>query len=265
MNCTRREFVSGLTLAGTEGLFGVRPQAVDAEPPPETTRLRIGDSVANTRRGICTAPQYVAEELLRGEGFSDVQYRTKETFDERLRALATGEADITVTYISSLIVRLDAGDPIVLLAGGHVGCFELFGSERVRAIRDLKGKTVATSGLGHPDHLFLSVILIQVGLDPRRDVRWVTYPPAEAMRLLAEGRIDALLNFPNQAGPAYYRESGRPLCTGAGASRKVPRRQGLHGALRLCPSGAKGRPIGQVAAVRSRGRGAVLRASASRG
>jgi hypothetical protein len=52
MNCTRREFVSGLTLAGTEGLFGVWPQAVDAEPPPETTRLRIGDNVFNTRRGI---------------------------------------------------------------------------------------------------------------------------------------------------------------------------------------------------------------------
>jgi NitT/TauT family transport system substrate-binding protein len=138
----------------------------------------------------------VAEELLRGEGFSDVQYRIKDTFDERLRALATGEADITVTFISSLIARLDAGDPIVLLAGAHVGCFELFGSERVRTIRDLKGKTVAVSELGNPDHLFLSVILRHVGLDPHRDVRWVTYPTPDAIRLFAEGRLDALLNFP---------------------------------------------------------------------
>ncbi|MGH7321473.1 MAG: ABC transporter substrate-binding protein [Candidatus Rokuibacteriota bacterium] len=44
--------------------------------------------------------------------------------------------------------------------------------------------------------LFLSVILLQVGLDPRRDVNWVEHPTPAAIRLLAEGKIDALLNFP---------------------------------------------------------------------
>src|SRR2546427_6998458 len=37
----RREFLSGLTLAGTAGLLGVRAQPADAEPPPETTRIRF--------------------------------------------------------------------------------------------------------------------------------------------------------------------------------------------------------------------------------
>jgi NitT/TauT family transport system substrate-binding protein len=194
---SRREFVNRVTLAGTAGLLGIRSEPIAAELRPETTRLRIVDnSIAGRLRATCIAPIYVAEELLRGEGFTDVQYRIKDTFDERLRALATGEADITVTFISSLIARLDAGDPIVLLAGAHVGCFELFGSERVRTIRDLKGKTVAVSELGNPDHLFLSVILRHVGLDPHRDVRWVTYPTPDAIRLFSEGRLDALLNFP---------------------------------------------------------------------
>jgi NitT/TauT family transport system substrate-binding protein len=40
---------------------------------------------------------------------------------------------------------MDSGEPITLLAGVHAGCFELFGMDRVRAIRDLKGKTVAVS------------------------------------------------------------------------------------------------------------------------
>jgi NitT/TauT family transport system substrate-binding protein len=192
MNFTRREFVSGLTLGGAAGLLGVRPATVVAEPPPETTTLRIADA----RPGICIAPQYIAADLLRGEGFTDVQYLLKATFAERLQALATGEAQMTVTFISSLISRVDTGDPIIVLAGSHVGCFELFGTERVRAIRDLKGKTVAISGAGAPDHLFLSVILLQVGFDPRRDVNWVKEPPADAILLLAEGKIDAVLYFP---------------------------------------------------------------------
>src|SRR5262245_7039088 len=122
MSCTRRKFVSGLTLAGMAGLLGNRPDTARAEPLPETTTLRIADG----RPGICIAPQYVAADLLRGEGFTDVQYLLKATFAERLQALTTGEAHMAVTFVSSLISRVDAGDPIVVLAGSHVGCFELF-------------------------------------------------------------------------------------------------------------------------------------------
>ena len=53
-------------------------------------------------------------------------------------------------------MHVDAGDPITILGGMHVGCFELFGTERVRAIRDLKGKHIAVRGLGLPPHVFLA-------------------------------------------------------------------------------------------------------------
>ena len=38
---SRQEFVGGLTLAGTAGLLGLQPEYATAEPPPETTRLRV--------------------------------------------------------------------------------------------------------------------------------------------------------------------------------------------------------------------------------
>ena len=98
-----------------------------------------------------------------------------------------------------LAVSLDAGDSLVVLAGIHVGCFELFANERVRAIRDLKGKTVATVGRESPHYLFLASMLAYVGLDPRQDVNWVDYPASEAPRLLTEGTIDAFLGFPPSA------------------------------------------------------------------
>jgi NitT/TauT family transport system substrate-binding protein len=38
---SRRDFVRGLTLAGTAGVIGLRPGLAYADPPPETTKLRL--------------------------------------------------------------------------------------------------------------------------------------------------------------------------------------------------------------------------------
>jgi len=84
------------------------------------------------------------------------------------------------------------------LSGAHVGCFELFGTDRILSLRDLKGKSVAVSSLGDPAHIFLSTMVAFVGLDPRKDINWVTYPVAESMRLLAQGKVDGFLGFPPQ-------------------------------------------------------------------
>jgi NitT/TauT family transport system substrate-binding protein len=77
-----------------------------------------------------------------------------------------------------------------------VGCYELFGTDHVRAIHDLKGKTVAVPVVGAGHYLFLASMAAYVGLDPRKDITWVTHAPAEAMQLLAERKIDALVGFP---------------------------------------------------------------------
>jgi NitT/TauT family transport system substrate-binding protein len=91
---------------------------------------------------------------------------------------------------------VEAGDPVVILAGGHIGCFELFGTEQVQTIRDLKGKTVAVPDLRTGPITFIASMAAYVGLDPRQDITWVTHPRAEAMQFLAEGKIDAYLGFP---------------------------------------------------------------------
>jgi NitT/TauT family transport system substrate-binding protein len=191
---SRREFLAGLGLAETAGLLSLHPRRAAAEPALETTRLRLVRIPS-----ICQAPQYVAEELLKTEGFTEVHYVEKQGGKGIESALASGEADINMHFAAPAILRLDAGDPVVILAGGHIGCFELFGSEGVRAIRDLKGKTVAVSELGSPDHVFIASMVAYVGLDPQRDIQWVTYALDEAKRLLTESRIDALLALPPAA------------------------------------------------------------------
>jgi NitT/TauT family transport system substrate-binding protein len=188
---TRRRFLGGLTVAGTAGLLGWRASPVAAEPPPETTKIKL-----YKYESICIAPQYVAEELLRGEGFTEVHYVEAGARAGLDKALASGEAHLSLNFVACVILRLDAGDPIVILGGVHVGCFELFGTDRVRTIRDLKGKTVAVQELGSSQHVFLASMVVYVGLDPGKDIHWVTHPPDEAIQLFAEGKVDAYVGFP---------------------------------------------------------------------
>jgi NitT/TauT family transport system substrate-binding protein len=187
---SRREFLR-LTLVGTVGFLGLKPESFAAEPPLETTTLKLVQVSS-----ICVAPELVAEELLKTEGFANVQYVKKDRVREIETALASGEADINMHFAAPAVIRLDAGDPIVILAGGHIGCFELFGTDQVRAVRDLKGKTVAVPDLRTGPITFIASMAAYVGLDPDKDINWVMHPPTEAMQLLAEGKIDAYLGFP---------------------------------------------------------------------
>jgi NitT/TauT family transport system substrate-binding protein len=186
---SRREFVGGMTLAGTVGLLGLRPGLTAAEPPPEVARIRITDV-----GGVCVAPQYIAADLLKAEGFSEVEYVKTPTLDAISTALTSGTVDFSMNFVANLLKDVDAGLPIVLLAGIHVGCYGLFGDDKIRTIKDLKGRRVAVPTLG-AHHAFLAVMLSYVGVDPRKDVQWVTRPRAESIQLLADGKVDAYFGF----------------------------------------------------------------------
>jgi NitT/TauT family transport system substrate-binding protein len=209
-NWSRREFMSRLALAGTAGLLELRPEPVAAEPPPETTRIRLVRSPA-----ICISPLYLAEELLRLEGFTEVEYVQFKTGNLFTQAVAAGQVDLALNFIGPLVVSVEEHTSIVILAGIHAGCFELFGSDRIRAIRDLKGKTVAIPGRGEPQHVFLASILSYVGIDPRADIAWVTHPFAESSRLLSEGKIDGYLGIAPEPQELRARKIGRLMVDSA--------------------------------------------------
>ncbi|HEY7364984.1 MAG TPA: ABC transporter substrate-binding protein [Methylomirabilota bacterium] len=191
VNRSRRTFLTAFSLVGTAGLLGIGADPVAAEPPPETRRIRLIRIPS-----ICRSPQYIADELLRGQGFTDIEYVRLAGGGASVAALARGEADFSMNYSGPVIVRMDAGDPLVVLGGIHTGCFELFGTDRVRSIRDLKGKTVAVIELKGSEYVFLASMAAYVGLDPRKDINFVAHPVAESIELLAAGKIDAFLGFP---------------------------------------------------------------------
>ena len=189
MTQNRRHFLAGLCAAGAAGLLGTGRVIAD-QGPPETTTIRV-----TKMPGICIAPQYVAKELLAAEGFTDVRYVELPAALQH-SGMARGEIDVSLHFAAPLVIPIDAGEPITVLAGVHPGCFELFASERIGRITDLKGKRVGVQALGSSPHVFLSAIAVYVGLDPTTDIRWVTSPSVDPVELFAEGKIDAFLGFP---------------------------------------------------------------------
>jgi NitT/TauT family transport system substrate-binding protein len=209
---SRREFLSTAAIAGAGALLGMRSDGIAAEPPPETMRIRLVSIP-----GVCVAPQYISEELLRSEGFTDVQY-VKLQLGELYKAFAAGAVDISMAYAPPFIIQIDAGEPIVLLGGVHAGCYELFGTDRIRTIRDLRGKAVAIPALGSPHHVFLASMAAYVGIDTRKDISWVTHPVADSARLLADKKIDALMGFPPVAQELRAKKIGH-IVVNSGADR----------------------------------------------
>ena len=213
MNHNRRALLrtSGAVVATT--LVGWPWRSAVAEPPPETSRIRFAKVPS-----ICVAPQYVAEDLLRAEGFSDISYVGSGMAGGGVagtQMMSEGGSDIGMNFAAPLVIGLDRGAGISLLGGVHVGCFELFGSARVRSIKDLKGKTVSVLAKESAQHVFLASIATSIGLDPNRDINWVYQSATEGKQLLAEGKIDAYLGFPPDPQELREKKIGRMLLNSA--------------------------------------------------
>jgi NitT/TauT family transport system substrate-binding protein len=101
------------------------------------------------------------------------------------------------------------------LAGVHVGCFEVFVNEDVHSLIELRGRSVGVQALGSPEHLFLSVIAAQVGIDPGKEIRWVFSGPVRPKQLFTEGKIDAFLGFPPEPQELRARKIGRIVLDGS--------------------------------------------------
>src|SRR6516165_9996209 len=186
---SRRCFLTTVAVAAA-GLLRA-PPAPAAEGSLETTSVRLSKTPS-----ICIAPQYVADELLRAEGFTDVRYVDLGESTPRGQAIARGTVDFSTNFAAPLIVAVASGEPVTFLAGVHVGCFELFGNDSIRTIADLKDKSVGVPGLGSNQHIFLSAMAAHVGLDPVSDIRWVTDPSIKPIEAFEQGKIDAFLGFP---------------------------------------------------------------------
>jgi NitT/TauT family transport system substrate-binding protein len=199
---SRRDFLASLSAAGAAGVLGGGRTSLADEGPLETTSLRLYRDPS-----ICVAPNQIAVDLLRAEGFTDIRYIPDTPVD----AVARGELDFDFNPAVWLASHLAAGEQVTVLAGVHSGCFELFAQEPIRTISDLKGKRVGISDLGSGRYLFLRIMAAYVGLDPDTDINWVTSPTVRPADLFEAGKVDAFLSFPPESLELRAREIGRVI------------------------------------------------------
>jgi NitT/TauT family transport system substrate-binding protein len=199
---SRRDLLASLSAAGAAGLLGGAARSDDGPPETTTVRIRVEDAPPLVVSGVaenalCIAPTLITEDLLRAEGFTDIRYVLIKNGPPYAEAFAGGEVDFGLRFAPGAVRYLDEGVPITVLAGVHPGCFELFVHEAIRAISDLKGKKVGyNEGRGTAEQLYVSIMAAHVGLDPEKDIEWVTTDDvASPIDLFIRGKIDAYLAF----------------------------------------------------------------------
>jgi NitT/TauT family transport system substrate-binding protein len=213
MQTNRRDLLlAGACAASTAILWSpvTRLSAEGPNPRPETTTIRLAKNPV-----ICIAPQYVVSDLLNAEGFTNVVYVQSDAGVEQTKAVGKGDIDFTLHFSGPLLLQVDRGLSITIVAGIHVGCFELFAREGIRSVADLKGRTVGIQGLETSPHVFLSAMATLVGLDPAKDIEWVTSGPVKPIELFAEGKIDAFLGFPPEPQRLRAQNIGRVIVNSA--------------------------------------------------
>lgn len=217
---SRRAFLATLSAAGAATVLRSRSTLAD-EGPPEVTTIRLRrdpDDISKLIGGgvdtaDCPSPVYVAKELLVEEGFTDVQYVAVKSGPTYSQAFERGELDLGLRAAGGLVGWIELGVPIKMLAGVHPGCFELFVHDQIKSVEDLRGKQVGLDGgPGTPPYHFVSFIAADAGLNPEKDIRWVTPDGgADPVQLFMDGKIDAYMAFMAQANGLHQRNIGHVL------------------------------------------------------
>jgi len=140
----RRSFIAKASALGAASFLGL-PRPAVAERPPETTTIRIG----NARGFVCVAPQWVAQELLRLEGITDVRYVELTEADIRradavntsafAEMSARGGMDFLFINTAQLPFTMDAGVPIKAPVSGVAMGLITDDTGRYKILTDIQG------------------------------------------------------------------------------------------------------------------------------
>jgi NitT/TauT family transport system substrate-binding protein len=109
-----------------------------------------------------------------------------------IQALATSKADAGAGLIGDWLKPLEQGFDVKLFVGSHGGCQRLLASPAsgVKDLAGVKGKTIATFGIGAPPQVAFQVSLAKAGIDPETDVTWKAVPFDLVGETVARGEAD---------------------------------------------------------------------------
>ncbi len=158
----------------------------------------------------CDPWYWLSEPFLREEDFTDIHYGAGSP--------GAGTAEFSITYGNVLAAAVDAGIPVVAVAGTHTGCIELWARPGINTIADLRGKTIAVNtktftvaGKTAADTFygFFVSLLAYVGMQPG-DANFVEIGADKSViSYFVDGKADAILTAA-QGGPVLHGTKNNP-------------------------------------------------------
>ena len=167
----------------------------------QLTEVNLGVAFMNAR----VAPLWIAEKegFFRKNGI-DVKILNIPGGTQGAQAMLSGGIDVGYTDPTSAVSAIAAGAQLVeVMAITTIMPYYLVGAQDVKAVADLKGKRVGSSGLGlSASRLALMVALAHMGLDPKRDKIILVGAGAEPERIagLAAGALAGTVVGPEFRG-----------------------------------------------------------------
>jgi NitT/TauT family transport system substrate-binding protein len=194
---------SGLMMAVVGAVLALAgPQLAGLQAARAADLLRVGEGPFITGGGFLVAEQ---KGYFKTVGI-DIEKRMFIDGQQAVPALIAGELDLTfMTANASLFNSIARGAPLVVIldrgnnkAGrGYtvINVSKDMAAAGVKTLADLgklKGKKIGVSGTGSINQYVFSLALQRAGLDPRKDVTWVTnVPQPDLMKMLGQSQVDA--------------------------------------------------------------------------
>ena len=130
---------------------------------------------------------YYADAGMTAEGF-------KGTSD--MEALGTGNVDVIVGHIATMLVPITNGVNITFVGGGHIGCKTLYAltDSEYYTTADLVGTNVSCpNGIGNSDYNIISMMMDADGLNPQTDITLMQVTTDACINAMENGEISAAL------------------------------------------------------------------------
>nr|MDP9320634.1 ABC transporter substrate-binding protein [Chloroflexota bacterium] len=148
--------------------------------PVETTTITIDNQEG------CETWTWLAEPFLREEGFTEVRLA-----DPYGPGVITGKSDIQTNLGVAIALQVNAGKPVVALAGTHTGCIELWARPNINSIGDLRGKRIVVNQkdvLADPTYSTWVSILATFGIAASE----VSFTEGAGIPAFLDGQADAV-------------------------------------------------------------------------
>lgn len=162
-------------------------EAWKAEPAyGKTIRYWYSDG-CTSGPAMADALGYFAEEGLTAE------HAKGETYTE---ALGTGNAEVAVGHIATMLVPSTNGVDLTFVGGAHIGCKSIYvlADSPYQTAADLKGTKISVpNGIGASDYNITACLLESDGVNPLEDVDLVQVETSACVASMQNGEISAAL------------------------------------------------------------------------